>query len=94
MRSRYSAFAVGDTNYLLRTWHPDTAPDSIELDPLQTWYRLDIRATRAGGLLDRNGTVSFSAYYKHPDGNGVLGETSRFVRERGRWLYLDGTIDS
>lgn len=42
MRSRYSAFAIGDGDYLLRTWHPDTRPDALDLDPDQRWYRLDI----------------------------------------------------
>lgn len=91
MRSRYSAFGVGDADYLLDTWHPDTAPGSLELDPLQRWYRLDIHDTRAGGLMDRTGHVEFSAYYKHPGGNGVLREASSFVRERGKWYYLTGT---
>lgn len=92
MRSRYSAFGVGDADYLLKTWHSTTAPSDIELDSLQRWYRLDIHRTHAGGLLDAEGTVEFSAFYKHPDGNGVLRESSRFVREDGRWKYLDGVI--
>ncbi|MDQ6967588.1 MAG: YchJ family metal-binding protein, partial [Mariprofundaceae bacterium] len=31
MRSRYSAFVLGDAEYLLKTWHPDTAPDNFQL---------------------------------------------------------------
>lgn len=46
MRSRYSAFAVGDARYLLATWHPSTRPSSLELDPDQVWRRLDVLATR------------------------------------------------
>lgn len=92
MRSRFTAFAVADEPYVLRSWHPDTAPLTVELDPEQRWYRLDIHQTRAGGLLDSEGFVEFSAYYRHPDGNGVLRESSRFVRDSGRWMYLDGSI--
>lgn len=92
MRSRFSAFAVSDAAYLLTSWHPDTAPKVIDLDPTQRWYRLDIHRVQAGGLLDRTGGVEFSAHYRHPEGNGVLREASRFVREDGRWLYLDGTV--
>ncbi len=92
MRSRFSAFSVGDADYLLWTWHAANAPATLELDPLQRWYRLDIHSTRAGALMDSEGTVEFSAFYKHPDGNGVFREASRFVRESGRWLYLDGVI--
>lgn len=92
MRSRYSAFVLGNAGYVLTSWHRTTAPSDIELDPLQRWYRLDIHRAQAGGLLDSEGTVEFSAFYKHPDGNGVLREASRFVREDGRWKYLDGVI--
>lgn len=94
MRSRYTAFGVGNASYLMQTWHPDTAPEELELDPLQRWYRLDIHDARSGGLMDSDGIVEFSAFYKHPDGNGVLREKSRFVRRNGRWVYLDGTIAS
>ena len=92
MRSRYTAFAVGDPEYLLRTWHPTTRPAELTLDDEQRWYRLDIDDTSSGGLLDSDGVVAFSAFYRHPDGNGVLHERSRFVREHGHWLYLDGVL--
>jgi SEC-C motif domain protein len=90
MRSRFSAFALGLPEYLLETWHPRTRPDSLELDPTQHWTRLDIVATRSGGPFDTAGTVAFRAYWRSPDGRGVLEETSEFVRERGRWFYVDG----
>lgn len=89
MRSRFSAFAVGDAAYLLRTWHPSTAPHSLELDPAQRWTRLDILATDRGSMLDREGTVEFRAWFRSPDGAGSQHESSRFVREGGRWYYLD-----
>ncbi|KZE98631.1 MAG: YchJ family protein [Rhodococcus sp. (in: high G+C Gram-positive bacteria)] len=94
MRSRYSAFSVGDAQYLLDTWHPTTAPETLELDPRQRWYRLDIHGTGAGGLLDHDGWVEFSAFYRHPDGGGELRERSRFVRDNGRWFYLDGRVST
>lgn len=92
MRSRYTAFSVRDAEYLRRSWHPSTAPEDLDLDPAQRWYRLDIHDAVAGGLFDATGVVEFSAYYKHPDGPGVLTERSRFVREEGRWLYLDSLV--
>lgn len=92
MRSRYTAFSVRDAAYLTRSWHPSTAPKNLQLDPDQRWYRLDIHDAVAGGLLDATGVVEFSAYYKHPDGAGVLTERSRFAREDGRWLYVDGVM--
>jgi len=93
MRSRFSAFAAGDAGYLLATWHPRSRPGELLLDPDTRWYRLDILATRRGGPFETDGTVEFRAFYRHPNGNGTQHEVSRFAREGGRWLYLDGTAD-
>ncbi|MFD6684101.1 YchJ family protein [Micromonospora parva] len=90
MRSRFSAFALGDSGYLLRSWHSSTRPASLELDPGQRWTRLEIVRTERGGLLDAAGTVSFHAHYRHEGRPGTVTEHSRFVREDGRWVYLDG----
>lgn len=92
MRSRYSAFVLLDERYLLHTWHPAEAPKELDLDPGMQWRRLDIVATDRGGPLDVEGTVEFKAYFRHGSDRGVLHEVSRFVRESGRWFYLDGTI--
>lgn len=92
MRSRYTAFALLDTGYLLRTHHPDTAPAELVLDPDMEWRRLDIVSTGRGGPLDTEGTVEFKAYYRHGSERGILHEASRFVREGGRWYYVDGTF--
>ncbi|WP_400998017.1 YchJ family protein [Agromyces sp. GXQ0307] len=89
MRSRYTAFVVGDRAYLLATWHPSTRPDRLELDAELSWRALEIVRTERGGPLDREGLVEFAARYAHGDERGVLRETSRFVRE-DRWRYLDG----
>ncbi|MEV7973969.1 YchJ family protein [Cellulomonas sp. NPDC089187] len=92
MRSRFSAFAVNDADYLLATWHPRTRPAMLELDPADRWYRLDVHATERGGPFDDAGLVEFTAYHRGPSGAGTLHEVSRFVREDGRWLYLDGQV--
>ncbi|UUL76927.1 YchJ family protein [Pseudarthrobacter sp. Fe7] len=92
MRSRYSAFVRLDEDYLLRTHHPSTAPEGLDLDPAMEWRRLDIVATGGGGPFDTAGTVEFKAYYRHGNKRGVLHENSRFVREGGRWVYVDGDI--
>src|SRR4051794_15063507 len=63
MRSRYSAFAVGDAGYLSATWHPDTRPRSVELDPDVRWTGLDVLASTRGSMLDAEGTVEFTAHY-------------------------------
>lgn len=90
MRSRYSAFARGLPEYLLATWHPRTRPGELELDATMHWYRLDIIMTDAGGPFDGAGIVEFEAFYRSPSGPGSQHEVSRFVREAGKWLYLDG----
>ncbi len=89
MRSRFSAFAVGDADYLRRTWHPSTRPRTLDLDPDLNWYRLDVLAAR-GGPFDDDGLVEFVAYHRSPDGRGQLHERSRFEKVEGSWLYLHG----
>jgi SEC-C motif domain protein len=89
MRSRYSAFAVGDAAYLLATWHPTTRPASLELDPSVRWTGLDVIGGTGGGLLAREGTVEFRAWYRHDGDTGSQHEVSRFVREDGAWRYVD-----
>ncbi|MFJ4164088.1 YchJ family protein [Microbacterium sp. NPDC089698] len=92
MRSRYTAFAIGDTAYLRRSWHPSTRPASIELDPDVRWLRLDILAKSAGGPFDAEGVVEFEAIHRDASGRGVLHERSRFLREDGNWFYVDGEV--
>ena len=99
MRSRYTGFATRATHYLLATWHPSTRPEVLELDDAMVWHRLDVVRTDAGGPWDDAGTVEFVAHYRLDDGKligerGRLHETSHFVREDGRWLYVDGGIGS
>ncbi|QHC24239.1 hypothetical protein GR130_25495 [Streptomyces sp. GS7] len=89
MRSRYSAFAVGDTGYLLRSWHPATRPGGLELDPAQRWTRLDILGTSGGSAFHDEGTVEFRAHYTLRGRSGSQYEHSRFVRENGAWVYVD-----
>ncbi|GAA3462928.1 YchJ family protein [Saccharothrix longispora] len=88
MRSRYSAFAVGDEDYLLATWHPTTRPASLELDPEQRWNRLEVLGRTGGTLFQTTGTVEFRAHCRVRGGRDVLHENSRFVREDGVWLYV------
>ena len=90
MRSRYSAFVVGDAGYLLTTWHPTTRPRTLDLDDGVRWTGLDVLATSGGSLLAAEGTVEFRASNVHEGRAGAQHENSRFVREDGRWRYLDG----
>ncbi len=91
MRSRYSAFTIGDTAYLLRSWHASTRPSELELDESTRWLRLIVEQTEAGGPFDTAGNVTFTAIGRTPDGRFEQRERSRFVREQGSWFYVDGT---
>jgi len=89
MRSRFTAFALGDEAHLLRSWHASTRPASVSFVPGQRWTRLEVLATLAGELLDPEGEVEFRAHHDRRGRAGVLHELSRFVRDdHGRWVYL------
>lgn len=90
MRSRFAAFRDGDVAWLLDTWHLSTRPATLELDDRTVWRGLQIVDTVAGGADDADGIVEFRATYLADGAHGVLRERSRFVREDGRWLYVDG----
>lgn len=101
MRSRYSAFVLGNAEYLLQTWHPSTRPAQLDLaaDDSQ-WLGLKLCACRDGGVDDATGQVEFIARYRQAGRAHRLHETSRFVREPAndtgccyyRWYYLDGDL--
>jgi SEC-C motif-containing protein len=93
MRSRYSAYVLGRADYLRATWHPRTRPERLELadHPATRWLGLQVREQRSTGT--DSATVEFVARYKVGGGSAVrLHETSRFIREGGRWFYVDGDI--
>lgn len=93
MRSRYTAYAVGDVDHVFRSWHPRTRPDDLTLEPGLRWTGLEILGHQAGGLEDEAGTVEFRAAWESDDDTGALHEVSRFARRAGRWCYLDGQLD-
>jgi len=90
MRSRYSAYALQLADYLLATWHPGTRPLSVDFDPAQRWLGLQVLQHRRQG--DDHATVAFIARSKVGGRAQQLEETSRFVREGGRWTYIDGDL--
>ena len=93
MRSRYSAFAVGDEGYLLRTWHPRTRPESLGLDPRHRWTRLEVLDATDGGPDDDTGTVTYHAHSRDAaGGTHAMTEVAEFTRRGGRWVYVDGVV--
>ncbi|MBU4424895.1 MULTISPECIES: YchJ family protein [unclassified Acidovorax] len=93
MRSRYSAFVLQRRDYLLATWHASQRPATLEFEPGAHWLGLAVRSQR---VLDADhAEVEFVARYRTAGlgtgGRAVrLHERSRFVREAGRWYYVDG----
>lgn len=91
MRSRYTAYVRDLVDYLLATWHPDTRPASIEPNPPGLrWLGLEVKGDAVQD--ETHQTVSFVARSKLGGRAHRLEETSRFVREEGRWFYVDGDI--
>jgi SEC-C motif domain protein len=89
MRSRYSAFVLGRTDYLLATWHPGTRPPRLDANPAAlTWLGLELRRHTVADA--DHATVEFVARNKLGGRAERLHERSRFVRENGRWFYVDG----
>lgn len=92
MRSRFAAFQEGDAAWLLATWHPSTRPKTLDLGDNPVWRRLQIVDVVAGGPADETGVVEFRASFLAGGASHVLHERSRFVREQGRWYYVDGDV--
>ncbi len=93
MRSRYSAYVLKLHDYLLATWHESTRPGSLvdsQEDTPTRW--LDLTVKRHEQSDATHAIVEFVARFR-TDGRGHrLHETSRFVREDGRWFYVDGAF--
>jgi len=100
MRSRYSAFALGEARHILAS-HQASANDisDTRIQQLraelgsQHWLALRIIDTRQGREQDLTGIVEFCAFYREHNGSiGQLHERSRFHRNDGRWFYVDGDL--
>lgn len=95
MRSRYTAWALHDVDYLIATWHPFCRTDKLRqtlTDAMRgpQWISLKITGCESGG--DSNeGFVTFFARYIEKKQTGAIHERSRFLRKDHRWYYIDGT---
>ena len=90
MRSRYSAFVVRNMPYLLDTWHASTRPASLDLDEGAKWLGLEIKHYRSTS--ENTAEVEFVARFRVAGRAVRQHELSRFVREHGRWFYLNGDV--
>lgn len=91
MRSRYAAYALGRLDYVRDTWHASTRPAALEPDPPGVqWLGLELRSHVQQDA--DHATVEFVARNRFGGRAQRMHELSRFVREAGRWYYLDGTF--
>jgi len=93
MRSRYVAYSQQNNQYILDTWHSSTRPDipNPAEDRNVEWIGLKILSTDMGGPDDTKGYVEFRARCRVKGEAGGLDEASEFVKEDGRWFYVDGS---
>ncbi|NOX42718.1 MAG: hypothetical protein GXP19_03160 [Gammaproteobacteria bacterium] len=90
MRSRYTAYVIHNEKYLSESWHHTTRPINISAgqEPVK-WVDLTIINTIDGKPGDSEGVVEFIARYKANGKMMKLHEISCFIKENGRWFYLD-----
>lgn len=90
MRSRYAAYVLKQEDYLLRTWHPDTRPVSLDLtqDTQTRWLGLEVKRHEMTG--DTSAMVEFVARYKFAGKAERLHERSDFIQIGHQWYYIDG----
>ncbi len=96
MRSRYTAYVMGNAQYIFRTWHEKTRPalQSLRDSEPQKLIGLKILSIQAGSVDDDKGMVEFIASYENPfketeEPIQQHREKSLFVKMKGRWLYID-----
>lgn len=97
MRSRYTAYVLQDLDHIERTQAAETRLGFDRRRAESTaraveWTGLEILATSGGGAADETGTVEFAAHHREGGRSHALREVSRFRRERGRWVYVDGQV--
>jgi len=92
MRSRYTAYTLLREEYVLASWHASTRPQQLGLaeDVSSKWLGLEVK--RHQQLDEAHAIVEFVARYKVAGRAHRLHEVSRFVREDGRWFYVDGDV--
>lgn len=99
MRSRYSAYRQGEAEYLFKTTHPNHRSSS-DLEAIKSWsaenswVKLEVLNTEHGLARNDRGVVEFRAHFTDQEGERQMHhERSRFLKEEGRWYYVDGIQD-
>jgi len=88
MRSRYSAYAMKNADYIVQTALVVDNKTAIEEWMKRVKFvKLEILRTQRGKALDKKGVVEFKAWFKDEGKTEVLHEVSAFVKRKGRWFY-------
>ena len=97
MCSRFSAYALGKADYLIAT-RPEAKRAEENREELAAYCKsvqavgLKIVGKDKGGKDDDTGIVTFHASLQSNGRRTLHIETSTFVREDGRWVYVDGVV--
>ncbi|MCB0347525.1 MAG: YchJ family protein, partial [Bdellovibrionales bacterium] len=96
MRSRYTAYAMNNVDYIEKTLAPESRSDfdrksTEEWAVKATWKGLKVISTKRGLETDKKGTVEFTATYEQ-DGEVIEHhEVSEFRKnDKGQWFFVDG----
>lgn len=97
MRSRYSAYAVGNIEYLKTTLLPERQEDHDEeavrkWAETSEWVSLSVSRTRKGGEDDDTGEVTFAARFRQNNMVKEHREQSLFKKVDGKWYYEKGFL--
>ena len=97
MRSRYTAFTIDNPEYLHKSHHSSSRPNSKREREQNAawaksvvWLHLDIINKYEGNENDKTGTVEFKAYFLENNKTNLIHENSSFAKENGHWVYIDG----
>ena len=88
MRSRYTAYVLGNEEYILKTWHRSQRPSSSGLQLSVEWRGLKV--LQASAEKGDEAFVEFIAIFSDAGNTAQMHERSRFIREKGVWFYVDG----
>ncbi|MFF7708312.1 YchJ family protein [Pseudomonas sp. NPDC007930] len=97
MRSRYSAYVLGEIDYLVATTLP-AQQAGLDLEAMAawsasaTWLGLDVQAAQTLGGKPEHAFVSFTARWHDAAGEHSHHERSAFVQQGGRWYFIDPTV--
>ena len=94
MRSRYTAYTQRNWDYLIQTTHSSERSEKSRKTFEQwgkgvEWLKLEVLGTKKGGLQDEEGEVTFAAFYREDEEEHSLRESSKFLKENGRWTYSE-----